>query len=218
MAEKNDQTNKDPDPDLAAQLAAALADNQKLAEDRDKIAKEAKLHQITRDRLQHQIDTRKAVLPPAKGADGKEDPGLARLQELEAQANESNRRIMILTELSARGLKETDLVDADIDVELCESPVELKLALDNLLMKRQLRDVDKWRKESGTPPPSKPKIDAGGSTDTGGGSGEQADAQLRARYDKAKEKGRTPEGQWLMLDAIHHDPNKLMNRVPQEEE
>lgn len=216
MSEQEGKQKEKTSAEMAEELSQTLKqleEAKKLVETKDK---EARINQRRADKAERTrlpLMGAKSQSESATKEEDKTDPALTRMQELEAAANQAERDRLILRELMSRGLTEADLEDLPVDVDELQSPAELRLAFDNLQMKRQLHQVTetlKDRKQETTP--------AGGSgtqVDTGGQraqptSGLEEGPSVEELRKAAVQLGRTPEGRYAMLAAIHLDPSKII--------
>jgi len=220
---------------LQAALAAALekakqAEEALLKTQEEKAAaeKEARTHQRRADRLESKLPgLQMGKAKDAVGADGKPDP-VAGMKALEDATSEAIRQNYLLRELMARGLKETDLDELDIELDEIQTQTELKLALDGLQMKRQLQDVGKQVAENkaaaeaaknagGKPNGSQLLIDTGEAPPEGWTRTKDVTQVVKDLRKRSSEMGRTTEARQMRLAAIYLDDSKILGSPVAEE-
>lgn len=203
--------SQQPDPRVA-QLEAQLQAATKKAQ--DEAARATKAEELARKR-QSDFDALRArnltqpspaQQPQRGGLPGQPPvtPAQQRLQELENLASEQSRELLLMREMTARGLTAEDIEGIDFD-----TPTELRLALDTLVMRKEVEELRKSRKQA-------EDDNSGPEADTGGVSGSVGTnplpEQAEQLYAKAKGLGRTREARWAALDAIHSDPSKIIQK------
>jgi transcriptional regulator of acetoin/glycerol metabolism len=120
---------------------------------------------------------------------------------------------MLLKEVARRGLSPEDVEDLEFD-----TPAELRLALDVIEQKKQMKQLQQSITASQEKKSSESPVDTGGPTGGREADQVQRSEKLQQSYAKAREAGRTAEGRWQLLQAIHKDPSKVIRTTPANED